>query len=305
MVDLAKSLQGHEDRDDEVGISNPIDVHGGISRELQKETHSIDFPIESLSNENVLPPQLNNPTPDQTKSLISKNKKRLTIEIKEPDSLAIESSKKRKKSYSKEQRMELARQAISSGNIKHFSEINGVPYSTLNAWTKKFKTFHINGDGESHMLSNTISANQADDEDFYSSQQTNSSQIDLHPLTPPKEDWLHKVSSTPIKDIQLPPLKNTITTHTPMNVSIIKKPQHSSMSSPITNMGITSINLGNGINITYNNSHVSTELQQDPEIVMGEAMSAPSNSLIRAAESSTVLAPIDTAIEESKTVSLE
>ena len=100
-------------------------------------------------------------------------------------------------------------------------------------------------------------------------------------------------------------MKNTITTHMPMNVSIIKKPQHLSISSPITNMGITSINLGNGINITYDNSHVSTELQQDPVIVMGEAISAPSNSLIRAAESSTVLALIDTAIEESKTVSLE
>ena len=70
-------------------------------------------------------------------------------------------------------------------------------------------------------------------------------------------------------------------------------------------MGITSINLENGINFSYESPHVGISSQQDPEIVMGEAMSAPSNSLIRAAESSTVLAPIDTAIEESKTVSLE
>ena len=72
MVDLAKSLQGHEDRDDEVGISNPIDVHGGISRELQKETHSIDFPIESLSNEKILPPTRTPP----------KNSKKISNEIK-------------------------------------------------------------------------------------------------------------------------------------------------------------------------------------------------------------------------------
>ena len=98
------------------------------------------------------------------------------------------------------------------------------------------------------------------------------------------------------------PLKNTITEHTPLNVSIIKKPQRLSLSSPIINRGITSINLENGINVTYDISHVSKAAQQDPEIVMGEAISAPSNSLIRAAESSTMLAPMDTAIEESKTV---
>ena len=118
------------------------------------------------------------------------------------------------------------------------------------------------------------------------------------------EEWLHKVASTPVKDIQLAPLKNTITKHTPLNVSIIKKPHHSSMSSPIT-MGITSINLDNGINVTYDISHVGMSSQQDPDIVMGEAMSAPSNSLIRAAESSTMLAPIDTAMEEPKTISLQ
>ena len=117
--------------------------------------------------------------------------------------------------------------------------------------------------------------------------------------------WLHKVSSTPVKHIHLAPLKNTITKHTPLNVSIIKKPEHSSLSSPITSMGISSINLENGVNFTYNISHGSTVPQQDPEIVMGEAISAPSNSLIRAAESSTVLAPMDTATEESRTGRLE
>ena len=141
--------------------------------------------------------------------------------------------------------MELARQAINSGNIKNFSEENGVPYSTLNAWTKKFKSLQLNSSGEKH------GSNQLNDVDFFPSQQSNSSQIELYPLTPPKDDWLHKVSSTPVKDIQLAPLKNTITTHTPLNVSIIKKPQHASMSSPITNMGITSINLDNGISVTY------------------------------------------------------
>ena len=134
--------------------------------------------------------------------------------------------------------------------------------------------------------------------DFFPSQESNSSQIEVYPQTQPKDDWLHKLSSTPVKDIQLAPLKNTITTHTPLNVSIIKKPQHSSISSPITNMGITNINLDNGISVTYDISHVGTASQQDPEIVRGEAMSAPSNSQIRAAESSTVLAPINTAIEE-------
>ena len=199
--------------------------------------------------------------------------------------------------------MELAQQAISSGNIKHFSVLNGVPYSTLNAWIKKFKTLHINGDGESQMLSNNISADQLDDEDFFSSQsnsqQTNPSQIDVLPLTPPTEDWLHKVSSTPLKDIQVAPLKNTVTKHTPLNLSIIKKPQHMSLPSPITPMGTNSIELQNGVKITYDISHIDTESQQDPEIVVGQTVSAPSTSLIRAAESSTVLATMDTAIEES------
>ena len=291
VVDLALSLQGHEGIDGDLG-TDTTNVHGGTSQELLNENHIEDFP-----------------SPTQSKSIIPpKNKKRLRVEIKElenhidnmDDSLVIGSLKKRKKSYSEEERMELARQAISSGNIKHFSEINGVPYSTLNTWTKKYKTHHINGDGESHMLSNNISANQVDDEDFYSSQQSNSqqSQIDVHPLTPPKEDWLHKVSSTPVKDIQVAPLKNTITKHTPLNLSIIKKPQHVTMSSPITPVGTSSIKLHNGIKITYDISHVDTESQQDPEIVMGEAVMAPSNSLIRAAESSTVLAPMDTAIED-------
>ena len=51
------------------------------------------------------------------------------------------------------------------------------------------------------------------------------------------------------------------------------------------------------LHITYDISHVNKAAHQDPEIVMGEAISVPSNSLIRAAESSTMLA-----IEESKTV---
>ena len=55
----------------------------------------------------------------------------------------------------------------------------------------------------------------------------------------------------------------------------------------------------------YEISHAEVESYQDPEIVMGEAVSAPSTSLIKAAESSTVLAPIDTAIEEANTASLE
>ena len=113
------------------------------------------------------------------------------------------------------------------------------------------------------------------------------------------------MASTPLKDIQLAPLKNTITEHTPLNVSIIKKPQTLSLSSPILNKGITSINLENGINVTYDISHVSKAAQQDPEVVMGEALSVPSNSLIRAAESSTILAAMDTATEESETVQLE
>ena len=54
VVDLEKSFQGHEDRDDKVGISNPIDGHGGTNQELLKETHTQDFPIESLSNEKIL-----------------------------------------------------------------------------------------------------------------------------------------------------------------------------------------------------------------------------------------------------------
>ena len=292
VVDLDKSLQEHEGRDAKVG-------HGCTSQELSKETPTGDSPTETISNTNSLPPQVNNSIPTQSKPLISPtNKKRLRVEIKENhidnmhDSLAL-NSKKRKKTYSEEQKMELARQAINSGNLKNFSEENGVPYSTLNAWTKKYKSHNLKSDGKSH------------DEDFFLSQESNTSQIEVIPLTPPDEDWLHKVSSTPIKDTQLPPLKNPITTHTPMNVSIIKKPQNSSVSSPITNMGITSINLGNGINITYENSHAGMALQQDPEIVLGEAMLAPSNSLIRAAESSTMLAPIDTAIEEPKTISLE
>ena len=70
-------------------------------------------------------------------------------------------------------------------------------------------------------------------------------------------------------------------------------------------MGITSINLENGINFTYEIPHVGMASQHDPEIAMGEALSPPSNSLIRAAESSTVLAPIDIGMEESKTVRLE
>ena len=63
------------------------------------------------------------------------------------DSPGIGSFKKRKKIYNEEQRMELARQAINSGNVKNFSEENGVPYSTLNVWTKKFKAHHLNSDG--------------------------------------------------------------------------------------------------------------------------------------------------------------
>ena len=157
------------------------------------------------------------------------------------------------------------------------------------------------------MPSTHIPVNCLGDEDFYLSQETNtnSSIIDLHHLTPPKEDWLNKVASTPLKDINLAPLKNTITKYTPLNVSIIKKPQHLSHSSPSTNMGITSIDLENGINFTYDISRDSTASQQDPEIVMGEALSSPSNSLIRAAESSTVLTPMDTAIEEPKTIRLD
>ena len=127
----------------------------------------------------------------------------------------------------------------------------------------------------------------------------------MQPQTPPKEEWLRKVLSTPVKDIQVAPLKNTITKHTPLNLSIIKKPQHVSLSSPITPTGTNSIKLHNGIQITYDISHAEVESYQDPEIVMGEAVSAPSTSLIKAAESSTVLAPIDTAIEEANTASLE
>ena len=77
-----------------------------------------------------------------------------------------------------------------------------------------------------------------------------------------------------------------------------------SLSSPITPMGTNSIELHNGVKITYDMSHVDMESQQDPEIVIGEAVSAPSTSLISAAESSMVLAHMDTAIEESKTARL-
>ena len=156
------------------------------------------------------------------------------------------------------------------------------------------------------MPSTHIPANCLGDVDFFSSQETetNSSIIDVLPQTPPNEEWLNKVSSTPLKDISLAPLKNTITKHTPLNVSIIKKPQRLSLSSPTTNMGITSIDLENGINFTYDISHGTTASQQDPEIVVGETVSSPSKSQIKAAESSTVLAPMDTAIEESKTARL-
>ena len=77
-----------------------------------------------------------------------------------------------------------------------------------------------------------------------------------------------------------------------------------SLPSPITLMRTNSIELQNGVKITYDISHIDTESQQDPEIVVGQTVSAPSTSLIRAAESSTVLATMDTAIEKSKTVRL-
>ena len=107
--------------------------------------------IISTLHENLLPPQLKNSIPIKPKSLISpKNKKRLQAKIKEHESfideihesLVIPISKKKKKTHSKEERMELAKQAINSGNIKNFSEVQGIPYSTLNAWTKKFKLLY-------------------------------------------------------------------------------------------------------------------------------------------------------------------
>ena len=88
-------------------------------------------------------------------------------------------------------------------------------------------------------------------------------------------------------------------------MSQISKRHSNYLSSHIINKGITSINLENGINVTYDISYVSKAGQQDPEIVMGEAISAPSISLITEAESFTILAPIDTDIEESKPVQLD
>ena len=108
--------------------------------------------------------------------------------------------------------MELAQQAIQSGNLKNFSQVNGISYSTLNSWAKKFKARQLNTNGENHVLSTLNPDNCLDDEvEFYSSQESNSSRIDVQPQTPPKDEWLRKVSSTPLKDIEFAPLKNTIT----------------------------------------------------------------------------------------------
>ena len=177
-------------------------------------------PIVNTLSENPLSPQRIT-MPSKPKSLISpKNKKRLRADIKEyetliddmHESLIGSSLKKKKKTHSKEERMELAQQAINSGNIKNFSEVNGIPYSTLNAWTKKFKALSQNTNMSSIP---TPDLNKClDDEDFFSSQISDSSQIEVQPQTPPKEEWLRKVSSTPVKDIQVAPLKNTITKHT-------------------------------------------------------------------------------------------
>ena len=126
MCETNTNQEGKQDDQEEI-ISVVSSQSNALNEPIMVDQANSPTIISTL-NENLLP-QLNNSIPTKLKPLISpKNKKRLRVETKEyessiyeiHESLVISSFKKRKKTHSKEERMELAQQAINSGNIKNF-----------------------------------------------------------------------------------------------------------------------------------------------------------------------------------------